>query len=111
MFNPFGMGKDLKGMEKMVKPALEKFMKDSGFVKKDELEQLIAKVENDYVQKAIDLTKNQSEFIDLRNKLADKIKLSLNEWYTELVKVFSNDKSSEYKGKVCEKLFINPSVG
>ena len=44
MFNPFGMGKDLKGMEKMVKPALEKFMKDSFFVKKDELEQLIAKV-------------------------------------------------------------------
>ena len=37
MFNPFGMGKDLKGMEKMVKPALEKFMKDSGFVKKEEL--------------------------------------------------------------------------
>ena len=24
MFNPFGGGKDLKGMEKMVKPALEK---------------------------------------------------------------------------------------
>ena len=45
MFNPFGMGKDLKGMEKMVKPALEKFMKDSGFVKKDELEQLITKIE------------------------------------------------------------------
>ena len=44
MFNPFGMGKDLKGMEKMVKPALEKFMKDSGFFKKDELEQLITKV-------------------------------------------------------------------
>ena len=40
MFNPFGMGKDLKGMEKMVKPALEKFMKDSGFVKKEELTKL-----------------------------------------------------------------------
>ena len=34
------MGKDLKGMEKMVKPALEKFMKDSGFVKKEELTKL-----------------------------------------------------------------------
>jgi len=45
MFNPFNMGKDMKGMEKMVKPALEKFMKDSGFVKKDELEQLIARVD------------------------------------------------------------------
>tara|TARA_B100001142_G_scaffold226654_1_gene224764 strand:+ start:135 stop:281 length:147 start_codon:yes stop_codon:yes gene_type:complete len=31
------MAKDLKGMEKMMKPALEKFMKDSGFVKKEEL--------------------------------------------------------------------------
>ena len=45
MFNPFNMTKDMKGMEKMVKPALEKFMKDSGFVKKEELEQLIAKVD------------------------------------------------------------------
>ena len=52
MFNPFGMGKDLKGMEKMVKPALEKSMKDSGFVKKDELEQLIAKV--DQLEKRIE---------------------------------------------------------
>ena len=42
--NIFNMAKDLKGMEKMMKPALEKFMKDSGFVKKDELEQLITKV-------------------------------------------------------------------
>ena len=40
MFNPFNMGKDMKGMEKMVKPALEKFMKDSGFVKKEELTKL-----------------------------------------------------------------------
>tara|TARA_B100000700_G_scaffold330619_1_gene457805 strand:+ start:1603 stop:1749 length:147 start_codon:yes stop_codon:yes gene_type:complete len=34
------MAKDLKGMEKMMKPALEKFMKDSGFVKKEELTKL-----------------------------------------------------------------------
>ena len=45
MFNPFGMGKDLKGMEKMVKPALEKFMKESGFVKKDELNNALEKIE------------------------------------------------------------------
>ena len=38
--NPFGMMKDMKNMEKMMKPALEKFMKDSGFVKKEELEPL-----------------------------------------------------------------------
>ena len=35
--NLFNMTKDLKGMEKMMKPALEKFMKQSGFVKKEEL--------------------------------------------------------------------------
>ena len=34
------MAKDLKGMEKMMKPALEKFMRDSGFVKKEELTKL-----------------------------------------------------------------------
>lgn len=45
MFNPFGMGKDMKGMEKMVKPALEKFMRESGFVKKDELEKVVLRVE------------------------------------------------------------------
>ena len=38
--NLFNMAKDLKGMEKMMKPALEKFMKDSGFVKKEELVKL-----------------------------------------------------------------------
>ena len=46
MFNPFGMGKDLKGMEKMVKPALEKFMKDSGFVKKEELEEALDRIDS-----------------------------------------------------------------
>ena len=46
MFNPFGMGKDLKGMEKMVKPALEKFMKESGFVKKEELEKALNRIDS-----------------------------------------------------------------
>ena len=46
MFNPFGMGKDLKGMEKMVKPALEKFMKESGFIKKDELDRALERIES-----------------------------------------------------------------
>ena len=45
MFNPFGMGKDLKGMEKMVKPALEKFMKESGFVKKEELDRAVERID------------------------------------------------------------------
>lgn len=46
MFNPFGMGKDLKGMEKMVKPALEKFMKESGFVKQDVLDNALERIES-----------------------------------------------------------------
>ena len=40
MFNPLKMAGDIKGMEKMLKPALEKFMKESGFVKKEELTKL-----------------------------------------------------------------------
>ncbi|MEE2667785.1 MAG: hypothetical protein VYD95_02855 [Pseudomonadota bacterium] len=38
--NLLNMAKDLKGMEKMMKPALEKFMRESGFVKKEEIEKL-----------------------------------------------------------------------
>ena len=34
--NIFNMAKDLKGMEKMMKTYLYKFIKDSLFVKKDE---------------------------------------------------------------------------
>ena len=37
MFNPLNMTGDMKGMEKMLKPALEKFMRESGFVKESEL--------------------------------------------------------------------------
>jgi hypothetical protein len=43
-FNPLKMAGDMKGMEKMLKPALEKFMNDSGFVKKAELEELKKRV-------------------------------------------------------------------
>ena len=34
--NPFSMMKDAKNMEKMMKPALEKFMKEAGFIKKED---------------------------------------------------------------------------
>ena len=44
MFNPLKMAGDMKGMEKMLKPDLEKFMQESGFVKKIELEKLEARV-------------------------------------------------------------------
>jgi polyhydroxyalkanoate synthesis regulator phasin len=42
--NPFGMMKDMKNMEKMMKPALEKFMKESGFDKKEDIEPLKRRV-------------------------------------------------------------------
>ena len=44
MFNPLKMAGDMKGMEKMLKPALEKFMQESGFVKKSELEKIEKRV-------------------------------------------------------------------
>ena len=46
MFNPFNMTKDMKGMEKMVKPALEKFMEESGFVKKEELDKAMERIDS-----------------------------------------------------------------
>ena len=46
MFNPFNMTKDMKGMEKLVKLALEKFMKESGFVKKEELDKAIERIDS-----------------------------------------------------------------
>jgi polyhydroxyalkanoate synthesis regulator phasin len=45
MFNPLKMAGDMKGMEKMLKPALEKFMQESGFVKQSELRKLEKRVE------------------------------------------------------------------
>ena len=45
MFNPLKMAGDIKGMEKMLKPALEKFINDSGFVKKAEIEKLERRIE------------------------------------------------------------------
>ena len=45
MFNPLKMAGDLKGMEKMLKPALEKFIQDSGFVKESEFKKLLKRVE------------------------------------------------------------------
>ena len=46
MFKPYKRKKDLKGMEKMVKPALEKFMLESGFVKKEELQKALDRIES-----------------------------------------------------------------
>ena len=51
MFNPLKMAGDMKGMEKMLKPALEKFMSDSGFIKASEFKELEERVKN--LEKAI----------------------------------------------------------
>jgi len=45
MFNPLKMAGDLKGMEKMLKPALEKFMQDSGFVRESDFRKLEKRLE------------------------------------------------------------------
>ena len=45
MFNPLKMAGDLKGIEKMLKPALEKFIQDSGFVKESEFKKWLKRVE------------------------------------------------------------------
>ena len=45
MFNPLKMAGDLKGIEKMLKPALEKFMQDSGFIKESAFRKLEKRVE------------------------------------------------------------------
>ena len=45
MFNPLKMTGDMKGMEKMLKPALEKFMQESGFVKESEFKKLEKRIE------------------------------------------------------------------
>ena len=45
MFNPLKMAGDLKGIEKMLNPALEKFIQDSGFVKESEFKKLLKRVE------------------------------------------------------------------
>ena len=44
MFNPLKMAGDLKSIEKMLKPALEKFIQDSGFVKESEFKKLEKRV-------------------------------------------------------------------
>ena len=45
MFNPLKMAGVIKGMEKMLKPALEKFMQESGFVKESEFKKLEKRIE------------------------------------------------------------------
>ena len=61
MFNPFKIAGDLKSIEKMLKPTLEKFMNESGFVKQDEYKKLEKRVA--YLEKKLkDIIWNSSVF-------------------------------------------------
>ena len=42
--NPFTIAKDIKNMEKMLKPALEKYIQSAGFAKSDEINEILKKI-------------------------------------------------------------------
>ena len=76
MFNPLKMAGDMKGMEKMLKPALEKFMQESGFVKESELKKLEKEVKNSGLTIVpLKLFINDKGFAKLRISLAKGKKL------------------------------------
>ena len=42
--NPFTIAKDIKNIEKMLKPALEKYIQGAGFAKSDEINSVLKKI-------------------------------------------------------------------
>ncbi len=42
--NPFTIAKDIKNIEKMLKPALEKYIQSAGFAKSDEINEILKKI-------------------------------------------------------------------
>ena len=42
--NPFTIAKDIKNIEKMLKPALEKYIQGAGFAKSDEINESLKKI-------------------------------------------------------------------
>ena len=42
--NPFTIAKDIKNIEKMLKPALEKYIQSAGFAKSDEINGILKKI-------------------------------------------------------------------
>ena len=42
--NPFTIAKDIKNIEKMLKPALEKYIQGAGFAKSDEIDTVLKKI-------------------------------------------------------------------
>ena len=45
IMNPFTIAKDIKNIEKMLKPALEKYIEGAGFAKSKEVEEILRRVE------------------------------------------------------------------
>ena len=46
IMNPFTITKDIKNIEKILKPALEKYIQGAGFAKSDEIDEILKKVED-----------------------------------------------------------------
>lgn len=42
--NPFTIAKDIKNIEKMLKPAIEKYIQSAGFAKSDEINEILKKI-------------------------------------------------------------------
>ena len=42
--NPFTIAKDIKNIEQMLKPALEKYIQSAGFAKSDEINEILKKI-------------------------------------------------------------------
>ena len=50
--NPFTIAKDIKNIEKILKPALEKYIQGAGFAKNDEINEILRKISE--LEKRID---------------------------------------------------------
>ena len=50
--NPFTIAKDIKNIEKILKPALEKYIQSAGFAKSDEINEILTRISE--LEKRID---------------------------------------------------------
>ena len=50
--NPFTIAKDIKNIEKILNPALEKYIQGAGFAKSDEINEILKKISE--LEKRID---------------------------------------------------------
>ena len=46
IMNPFTIAKDIKNIEKILKPALEKYIQGACFAKSDEIDEILKKVDD-----------------------------------------------------------------